>query len=105
MKLIKSTILLGCLIVMGANAKPNDKSVANTEIKCHVELVGGGDIIHFAKVPETKLAVIKQVLEGQKISTTLSKKKRVIYKVNECVGLHETFVTTAAKSKDILTAR
>ena len=83
-----------------ANGKPS-----KVEIKCHVELMGGSDIIHFAIVSQQQLANIKQILAGQKVLTALSKQKQVIYKVNECVGLHDSFVSGPAKSRDILTTR
>ena len=95
--------LISISVVTSVNASTQE--VSKVEIKCHAELVGGVDIIHFALVRQSQLAGIKRHLTGQKISTALSKNKQVIYKVNECVGLHESFVSASAKSRDILTAR
>ena len=97
-------LILGLALVMNTAGAANNKS-SKVEIKCHVELVGGVDIIHFALVQQQQLANIKQALAGQKVTTSQSKQKQAIYKVNECVGLHDSFVTAQAKSRDIFTAR
>ena len=74
MNILKGTIWVFFAVFINgyANAKDKVKIVANEEIKCHVELVGGGDLIHFAKVSQQQLIVITKVLAGKKISTALS---------------------------------
>lgn len=108
MKLIRELVILvgGVVLCASFSAQAQEvKPSSPVEIKCHVELVGGGDIIHFAQLSNQQYKSVKKLLVGKEISTALSRAKKVIYKVNECVGLHDKFNSAAAKSRDILTAR
>jgi len=107
MKYKKLALVLfsGFILQTNVMAKQPEKKETKSELKCHVELVGGRDIIHFAKVPTKKVSSIAHVLTGTKIKTGFSKKQQTIYKVNECVGLNDKFITGVAKQRDEDTAR
>lgn len=83
----------------------NDKNTVQHEMKCHVELVGGRDIIHYVNVKNSQKQSYKNELLGQKVKTYAVSGEQVIYKVKECVNLNDTFNTAAAKSADIFAVR
>lgn len=86
-----------------ANASAGNKAKAKVitpvdiEMKCHVELVGGGEVISFTNVPYSNINALKHVLIGQKAKLTSESKARNIYKVNECVPLQEKFKRSRAQ--------
>jgi len=96
--------LIALLMLSIANVQAANRN-SMVELKCHVDLLGGTDIIHFTLIEKQKRGTITQVLTGKKVPTALSKEQQVIYKVNECVDLNDSFSSTAAKSRDLLTAR
>jgi len=93
-------LLLNCAVVEAKN-----KSSKTIEMKCHVEVVGGRDLIHFINVKSNQKQTFKSDLVGQKINTYAIKGEQVIYKVKECVNLNDNFDTAAAKSADIFAVR
>jgi len=55
------------------------------EMKCYVELLGGSYVVHYATIPEKKIAKLEKSLLQQKIVTVGKREKQVINKVTECV--------------------
>lgn len=99
-----SALLLILLITSGmtsfhvkANASAGTKAKAKVimpvdiEMKCHVELVGGGELISFTNVPYGNIKALRHVLIGQKVKLNSESTARNIYKVNECAPLQEKF--------------
>ena len=103
MKTKLGIVVICCIATLGINslANANEKSQYKRDIKCHVELVGGRDIIHYDKAKASKLKSFKSTLAGKKVKTYAVKGEQVIYKVNECVLIDDTFNSAAAKSADI----
>jgi hypothetical protein len=61
------------------------------EMKCHVELLGGGETIRFTNTPYRNIKELTHVLMGQKIKLNNESSARAIYKVKECVPLKDKF--------------
>jgi len=96
---------------VAANASAAKKKVVKVEkvksrvMKCHVELLGGGETIHFINTTKFSSRQLAQTLVGLKISTSKVKAKQEIYKLNKCIKLDETFKTAKAKLLDKNTVR
>ena len=85
-----------------SNQKKADKTV---DVKCFVELVGGGDTISFWNVPKSKVSKLAKSITNHKISSPNSKQKVKIYKAHECILLKDDFTGSRAKVTDAKTAR
>jgi hypothetical protein len=83
----------------------NVQASVKTKVKCHVELVGGKDIIHFGVIKTERMPKYGQWLEGKKIATGFSKQKQQVYKVIECVKLADKFINPISRKVDDNTAR
>lgn len=67
------------------------------EMKCHVELVGGGEAISFTNTPYRNIKELTPVLIKQKIKLNNDSSARAIYKVIECVPLKDKFKGSRAQ--------
>lgn len=65
----------------------------DVEMKCHVELVGGGETISFTNSPYINIKELRHVLMNQKLKLKLNSESsaKAIYKINECVPLQDKF--------------
>jgi hypothetical protein len=61
------------------------------EMKCYVELVGGGETIRFTNTPYRNIKELTHVLMGQKIKLNSESSGKTLYKVKECVPLKDKF--------------
>ena len=93
------------LISFSFVVQAKESEVALKDIKCHVELTGGRDIIHYVFAKKSEISGLKTSLVGKKTKTYAVKGEQVIYKVNECVAENQTFNSAAAKSADIFAVR
>lgn len=103
MKIIPLVTILMCSFVI--EAKPSEKEDKKVNVKCFVELVGGGHTISFWNIPTSKISGLSKSITGNKIMITNSKQKVKIYKVYECVLLKGDFTGSRAKIVDGETAR
>ncbi|TWX50669.1 TapY2 family type IVa secretion system protein [Colwellia hornerae] len=85
-------------------AKATDKA-SKIKVKCHVELVGGSDIIHFGIIQAKGLVKYSTWLVGKKIATGFSKQKQQVHQVKECVKSNDDFSNALSKKLDENTAR
>ncbi|MBA6253686.1 MULTISPECIES: TapY2 family type IVa secretion system protein [unclassified Colwellia] len=85
-------------------AKTTDKST-KIKVKCHVELMGGTDIIHFGIIDSNKLSKYADWLVSKKIATGFSKQKQKVHQVKECVKSNDDFSNALSKKLDENTAR
>lgn len=83
-------------------AKALDKKV---DVKCFVELVGGGEMVSFWNVPQRKVSRLSKSITGHKVMLPTSKQKVKIFKTHECVLLNDDFTSSRAKAIDSETAR
>lgn len=87
--------------VVKANA-PNGKikpiKVVDIEMKCYVELMGGGESIQFTNTPYESLEDLTQVLMGRKVKLVGDKVAKPIYKIKECVPLADKFKSKRAQA-------
>mgnify|MGYP000664833364 CR=1 FL=1 len=105
-KLMKIALVLPLLITLfsvslttsfavqaNASAGTKTKVIApvDIEMKCHVELIGGGETISFTNTPYKSMRELTAVLMKQKIKLNSEDSARAIYKVKECVPLQEKF--------------
>lgn len=83
--------------IVKAQENDGQVEVIHQEMKCHVNLVGGQETIHYTGLfrGETVLEA-KNKLQERKILTILSPKKLAIYKVNECVLKEKRFSSLQA---------
>jgi len=106
----KNKVLIGLLslgLIFSASdtlAKTSNKT-AKIKIRCHVELVGGKDIIHFGIIKNERKTNYAQWLEGKKIATGFSKQKQQVYKVIECVTSKNKFINLVSANLDENTVR
>lgn len=63
----------------------------DVEMKCHVELVGGGETISFTNSPYINIEELTHVLMNQKLKLNSESSAKAIYKINECVPLQDKF--------------
>jgi hypothetical protein len=73
------------------SAGSNNKVIKpiDIEMKCHVELVGGGEAISFTNTPYRSIKELTPVLIKQKVKLNNDSSARAIYKVKECVPLKD----------------
>lgn len=81
------------------------EQASKVKIKCHVELMGGTDIIHFGIIKTNSITKYTHCLVGKKVATGISKKKQQIHKVKECVKSQYDFTSAVSKQLDENTAR
>ena len=81
------------------------KKVKLTEMKCHVEFLGGGETIHFVNTTKPSSGQLSQMLVGAKISTSMIQTIQEIYKVKECIKFGKDFKTARARLLDEETVR
>ncbi len=72
-------------------------SIVDVEMKCHVELMGGGEVIRFTNMPYTSLKKLTEILLTQKVRLNSTDSPRAIYKVKECVPLKDKFRSSKAQ--------
>lgn len=86
-------------------AKQPEKKDKKVDVKCFVELVGGGDMVSFWNVSTSKASSLSKSITGRKVMVPNSKQKVKIYKAYECALLKDDFTGSRAKSVDAKTAR
>ena len=96
---------LSLIFPSGITLAKNYQKAAKIKVKCHVELVGGKDMIHFGIIKNERKAKYAQWLEGKKIATGFSKHKQQVYKVIECTKLADKFINPISVKVDEDTAR
>ncbi len=72
------------------------KNKHKVDAKCHVELTSDKEIIYFARVKEADIKKLLDTLPKRKVLTSLSKDKKQIQKVFECVLLTAKFSSLKA---------
>ena len=75
----------------GTKAQPKVVVPVDIEMKCHVELVGGGESISFTNTPYKSIRELTHVLMKKKVKLNSESKAQAIYKVRECVPLKDKF--------------
>jgi len=85
-------ILLSIISVNTLAKEKKGNHSTEIEYKCHVELLGGLQTIHFISSKEKSARKIEGLLVGKKIMTGLSKNKMKVYNVTECTNLYSKFI-------------
>lgn len=90
---VSLTISFGAQANASAGTKAQSKVIvpADIEMKCHVELVGGGETISFTNIPYSNIKELRHVLMGIKVKLNSDSSAQAIYKVKECVPLQDMF--------------
>lgn len=99
MKMLVLFVLLCCSF---QGQTKQDKLI---DVKCFVELIGGGETITFWNISSKKLSGLADAIIGHQVSIPTSKQKVSIYKTHECVLLNEDFSSSKGKLLDAETAR
>lgn len=86
-------------------AQQNSTKKKTVDVKCHVELVGGGESINFWMSPANKLQKLARNIVGKEVMIPSANAKKVIYKVHECVLLTKKFKGATARQLDEMTPR
>ncbi len=102
--LLSVSLIVPSGVAFGKNAEKTEKT-EKIKIKCHVELVGGKDSLHFGIIKSERKAKYAQWLVGKKIATGFSKQKQQVYKVIECTKLADKFINPISQQVDENTAR
>ena len=71
--------------------------------KCHVVFLGGEEAIRTWYIYPEDISKLAGEVVVEKISTSRSDKKNIIFKVNECVLLRDKFINAKSKDLDELT--
>ncbi|MDX2368646.1 MAG: TapY2 family type IVa secretion system protein [Colwellia sp.] len=88
---VSLTISLGAQANSSSGTKAQAKVPADIEMKCHVELVGGGESISFTNTPYINIRELTHVLMKKKVKLNSESTAQAIYKVKECVPLQDKF--------------
>ncbi len=102
MKIIPLVTMLAFSFVI--EAKQSKKEGKKVDVKCFVELVGGGEVVSYWNVSQKKVTSLSKSITGRKVMLPNSKQKVPVYKVHECVLLSESFTGSRAKIVDAKTA-
>ena len=107
MNILIKILPLVTLLMMSysSEASGKEKQSKKIDVKCFVELVGGGEIVSFWNISPKKLSGLSKSIIGRKVMLPNSKQKAVVYKSHECVLLKDGFTNSKAKRVDVLTAR
>lgn len=109
LSIISLTTSFGIQANASASTKIKDKvkviKPVDIEMKCYVELMGGGEVISFTNTPYQNLHELTQLLIGQKVKLTSDDTARAIYKVKECVPLKDKFTSKRAQTLFLNTPR
>ena len=103
--LTPSLLLASLLFISIDSMAKTGEQASKVKIKCHVELMGGTDIIHFGIIKTNSITKYTHWLVGKKVATGISKKKQQIHKVKECVKSQDDFTSAVSKQLDENTAR
>ncbi len=103
MKIIPLVTMLAFSFVI--EAKQSKKEGKKVDVKCFVELVGGGEMVSFWNVSENKVSSMSKSTVGRKVMLPNSKQKVKVYKTHECALLGDSFTSSRAKTIDAETAR
>jgi len=106
---LKTLPLAGLLALnFSSEASPSAKQEQDNktiDVKCYVELLGGGELITFWNISSEKLPTLSTSIVGRMVLTTQTKHKVEIYKSHECILLDDKFTSSNAKNLDAITAR
>jgi len=122
MKSIQTTLVLSVLITLSsvslttsfvvqantsADTKAKTKMImpVDNEMKCHVELIGGGETISFTNTPHKSTRELTKLLMKQKVKLNSDDSERAIYTVKECVPLQDEFKGRRAQQLFLETPR
>lgn len=92
---------MACTLVSPLQAAESKK----IDVKCHVEVVGGGEMIRFWKIKAEKLPGFTQEIVGARISKISGKGKTSVYRAFECVDLRDEFKSLIARNLDSKTPK
>jgi hypothetical protein len=105
--IILSTLAFTTLGSVGvANAKDAEINEKAVNVKCFVELVGGGETISLWLVKPSQLKTLSQTIIGQEIllipnyKYTGNQKKATIYKTKQCILEGKQFRSPRARVMD-----
>ena len=98
---MKNTVFIITLILLtntifSAVAANTMVKYHKADAKCHVELVGGEQMIFFARVKDSQVNKLVDTLVNQKVPTPFSKSKQQVYRAFECVLLEARFISVKA---------
>lgn len=96
-----SLCLLSIVFYGNAFAESESKKI---EMKCHVKLLGGNDLIYFTRVKTNKSTRLASLIQGTTIKINKNKTEK-IYKVVECKKLNSLFTAFISKQLDERTVR
>ena len=86
----------------------NVNAAQRQDVKCYVELYGGAETVIFIETHGDEAKHLDRIARqwlNEKVTTQVSKGKKVIYKVHECALLNTPFKSNKAKAIDAITAR
>jgi len=99
------TLVFFIMISFLSDAEQVNKRDKKVDAKCHVELYGGEETIYFRTIKLGQLEKLANKVVNRSVLTTISSKKKKIYKVHECVLLKNSFKASRSKTVDLRTAR
>lgn len=99
-------IFIGIVGGYATNTNANEgKTDRKVEVKCHIELYGGGDSIYYQVISEKKMNTLPMTIVNRNIDVVTSSKKQKVFKVNECVPINKDFSSKLAREKEKNTPR
>ena len=99
------TMLMFSLFIEAKPLEKVKKEGKKVDVKCFVELAGGGEMVSFWNVSQNKVSSLSKSITGRKVIAPNSKQKVKIYQAHECVLLNDDFTGSKAIMVDATTAR
>lgn len=75
------------------------------DAKCHIEAVGGGELIRFWSVKASQLPQLQFNIIGDRVAKKDGKGRTTVYKAFECVKIHDEFKSIRARRIDVKTPK
>jgi len=96
------------VVISGVIFSSQVNAVQRQDVKCYVELYGGGETVIFIETYGDQAKHLNHIAKqwlNKKVMTQIAKEKKVIYKVHECALLNIPFKTSKARAVDDNTGR
>ncbi len=96
MKHIFKIFIFAYLLLSSYSGYAQANKEKNILVKCHVELIGGGETIYFTYVKPSKINQQAKILRNRELKRSIVKGVQRIYQVNECVPENVEFTDSSA---------
>lgn len=97
MKILTRGFFAACCAFYCVGAMAADKTI---EYKCHMELVGGDQVVNYISSPLANARLLQGQMQGKTIFGKDGVSRKYIYQVFECVKAKQSFGSVDAQTLD-----